>query len=103
MSRYPGSLTEAEWEVVREIAPDSGDPLGWGRPCDWSKREIIDAILYVVRGGIPWRMMPSDLPHWKTVYHYCRLWAKAGVRKVIHADSPHHARDPIKKLPGRTR
>ena len=84
MSSYPSSLTDGEWDIVRELVPESGDPLGRGRPCDWSKREIIDAILYVVRGGIPWRMIPNDLPHWKTAYHYFRLWAKAGVWKAIH-------------------
>jgi putative transposase len=57
---------------------------GRGRPCTHSKREIIDAILYIVRGGIPWRMIPNDLPHWKTVYHYFRLWAKLGIWQKVH-------------------
>jgi len=84
MSSYPSSLTDGEWDIVRELVPESGDPLGRGRPCDWSKREIIDAILYVVRGGIPWRMIPNDLPHWKTAYHYFRLWAKLGIWQKVH-------------------
>jgi putative transposase len=37
-------------------------------------REVVNAIFYVLRGGIPWRMLPHDLPPWQTVYHYFRLW-----------------------------
>jgi putative transposase len=39
----------------------------------------MNAILYVLKNGIPWRAMPHDLPHWSTVYHYFRQWQKEGV------------------------
>ena len=84
MSSYPSSLTDAEWEVVRKMVPEPVRPRGRGRPCMWSKREILDGIFYIVRGGIPWRMIPNDLPHWKTVYHYFRLWSQQGVWIAIH-------------------
>ena len=42
-------------------------------------REVVNAIFYVLRGGIPWRMLPHDLPPWKTVYHYFREWRVEGV------------------------
>lgn len=38
------------------------------------RRLIIDAILYVLKGGIPWRLMPSNFPPWQTVYHVFRQW-----------------------------
>jgi putative transposase len=44
-----------------------------------SKKAIVDAILYVVRGGIQWRMMPKDFPPWKTVYDHFSKWNKRGV------------------------
>jgi len=47
-----------------------------GRPREHSWREILDAIFYITRSGCSWRMMPHDLPPWKTVYHYFRLWRK---------------------------
>lgn len=84
MPSYPSSLTDAEWEFVRDMVPQSRPRVGRGRPCTWSKREILDAIFYVVRGGIQWRMVPNDLPPWKTVYHYFRKWSKEGVWIVIH-------------------
>lgn len=83
MRRYPSSLTDPEWVIVRELVPES-HYVGRGRPCSHSKREILDGIFYIVRGGIPWRMIPNDLPPWQTVYHYFRLWAKLGVWKRIH-------------------
>ena len=83
MASYPSSLTNSEWEIVRTLIPET-HIAGRGRPCTHSKREILDAILYIVRGGIPWRMIPNDLPHWKTVYHYFRLWAKLGIWQKVH-------------------
>ena len=41
-------------------------------------REVVNAIFYVLRGDIPWRMLPHDLPPWKTVYDYFRLWRSDG-------------------------
>jgi putative transposase len=44
-------------------------------------REILDAVFYVVRGGCAWRLLPHDLPLWKTVYHYYfRIWRIATAR-----------------------
>jgi putative transposase len=44
-----------------------------------SKRTIVNAILYVVRGGIQWRLMPNDFPLWQTVYDHFSRWNKRGV------------------------
>lgn len=49
---------------------------GGGRPCTYSKCEILDAIFHIVRGGIHWRIIYNDRPHWKTVSHYFSLWTK---------------------------
>ncbi len=43
------------------------------------RREIVNAILYVLRSGCPWRSLPHDLPAWGTVYHYFRKWQREGV------------------------
>ncbi len=39
---------------------------------------ILNGIFYLLQSGCSWRMLPSDLPPWKTVYHYFRLWRKDG-------------------------
>ena len=41
-------------------------------------REVVNGILYVLRGGIPWRLMPHDLPPWGTVWWYFRKWRANG-------------------------
>ena len=88
MPSYPSSLTESEWKVLVELLPETNPKLR-GRPAKHSKRAIVDGILFVVRSGAGWRMMPNDLPPWKTCYHYFRIWAKQGVWERIH----HHLRD----------
>jgi putative transposase len=62
-----------------------------GRPCLWGRREIVDAIFYVARGGEyvarggeAWRLLPHDLPPWQTAYHYFRVWRKDGTWARIH-------------------
>jgi putative transposase len=47
-------------------------------------REVIDAISYVVKGGIQWRMMPTDCPCWQSAYGYFRRWRKDGTWRRIH-------------------
>ena len=73
---YPTDLTDAEWAILRPMIP--GAKPG-GRPRSADMTEVVNAIFYVLRGGIPWRMLPHDLPPWKTVYHYFREWRMEGV------------------------
>lgn len=42
-------------------------------------------MLYVVRGGIAWRLLPHEFPPWQTVYHYFRLWRDDGSWERINA------------------
>jgi len=67
---YESSLTEAQWIYLKPMLPK---PAKRGRPRT-DLRRILDAILYVVKGGIPWRYLPTDFPPWKTVYHIFRKW-----------------------------
>jgi putative transposase len=55
-----------------------------GRPRTLQMREVLNAIFYVVRGGIAWRRLPHDLPNWKSVYPYFRAWKQSGLWKQIH-------------------
>ena len=47
-------------------------------------RWVINAILYVTVGGIPWRLLPKEYPKWQSVYSYFRTWRKAGIWRRIH-------------------
>ena len=45
---------------------------------------VVNAILYIVVGGIQWRMLPREYPEWQSVYTYFRNWKQAGVWRRIH-------------------
>ena len=77
---YPHTLSDAEWEMVRDIFDD---PVR-GVPRKHDRRTMLDAMAYVVRGGIPWRMLPSDFPDWLLVYKTFRRWAKQGRFEKMH-------------------
>ena len=70
--RYQTDLTDAEWAV---IAPHLPGPRARGRPREWPMREIVNAIFYVMRSGCAWRLVPSDLPPWETIYRWFAAWA----------------------------
>ena len=70
---YPSDLTDEQWE---EIAP-----LYTGmRNCTWSKRELTDAVLYLVDSGCKWRQLPHDFPPYSTVHSFYR---RARIRRRL--------------------
>ncbi len=81
-ARYPTDLTDRQW---RRVAPWLEPSAGRGRPRSVDRREIVDAILYVLRNGITWRALPHDFPPWRTVYHYFRRWRLDGTWERLHA------------------
>ena len=93
---YPTDLTDTEWSILKPLIPKA---RAGGRPRSVDMREIVNAIFYVLRGGIPWRMLPHDLPPWKTVYHYFRAWRMEGLweeinRALREQDRMRRGRDP---------
>ena len=73
---YPSDLTEAEWEILEPLIPAISEEAAHIK---YTRREIVNGILYVLRSGCPWRLMPHDLPAWGSVYDYFRQWQKQGV------------------------
>ena len=72
---YDTDLSDAEWERIRSLLPDA---CPRGRPIEVPRREIVNAILYVLRAGCAWRLLPHDLPRWTLVYGYFRTWRDSG-------------------------
>ena len=82
-SRYESDLTDAEWRLIGGMFPA---PAATGRPRAWPLREIVSAIFYVLRGGIAWRLLPTDFPPWPTVYRwFCRLGDDGTWERINHA------------------
>jgi putative transposase len=65
-SSYDTDLTDAEWEQLVPLVPAI---KAGGRPPKHSRREILNGIFYAVRSGSAWKLLPHDLPPWRTVYH----------------------------------
>jgi len=82
--RYPTDLTDRQWAMVEPLLPETVPIAPGGRPPLHAKREIISAILYLTRAGCAWRMLPTDLPPWRTVYGYFVDWRDDGTLDLIH-------------------
>lgn len=89
---YPSDLREGEWALLEPLVPAI---KAGGRPARHTRREIVNAILYVVQGGNQWRAMPHDLPPWQTAYYYFRLWRNAGTWEQIHSAIREQARKHV--------
>ena len=75
---YPTDLTDAQWEEI--------EPLYSGmRNRKWSKRELTNAVLYIVKTGCQWRQLPHDFPPYQTVYSFFSRGAKSGLWEKILA------------------
>jgi len=79
--RYGSDLTDAEWAILHPFLPPASDS---GRKRAWPMREIINAMCYVLRGGIAWRQMPDSFPPWRTVYRWFARLRDDGTWEVIN-------------------
>ena len=49
--------------------------------------DVFCAVMYIVKGGIQWRMLPSDFPDWRLVYYYFTVWSKKNENGVSILDT----------------
>jgi putative transposase len=78
---YPSDLTEIQWDNIEHLFPP---PKPGGRPRKYSNRVLVNAIFYVLRTGVQWRLLPHDFPPWESVYGYYSRWRQAGIWKEVH-------------------
>lgn len=78
---YPSDLTDAEWNLIEKLVPP---PKPGGRPAEYERREILNAVRYTLRTGCAWRLMPHDLPPWNLTFKYFTAWKKDGTWVRIH-------------------
>jgi putative transposase len=81
-SRYSTDLKDTEWAVIEPLLPRESRR---GRPRIYARREILNAIFYLVRTGCQWRLLPGDLPPWGLVWHYFARWKKDGLWPRLNA------------------
>ena len=81
IAHYQTSVTDAQWALLKPMLPARAKR---GRP-PTDQRQVMDAILYIVKGGIPWRLLPLDFPPWKTVHSIFRKWTREHRWETLNA------------------
>jgi len=79
---YPSDLSDAQWAILEPLLyPELAHA---GRPPRVPRRDVVDAILYVLRTGCQWRYLPEGFPHWNTVYWYFTRWRDDGTWERVN-------------------
>ena len=77
---YPSDVTDAQWALIEPHLPAHPG----GRPRKTDLRDVVDAILYVLRTGCQWRYLPRDFPPKSTAWRYFDQWRHDGTLDAIH-------------------
>ena len=83
MHSYPSDISREQFEIIREELEHSRRKT---KPREYDLYDIFCGILYVLRGGIQWRMLPSDFPNWQIVYYYFTVWSEADEDGISRLD-----------------
>jgi transposase len=92
--RYDTDLSDEQWAWVEPLLPP---PSKDGPKPKHPRREIVNAILYVVRTGCAWRHLPKDFPPWATVFWWFQKWSADGTVTRVHD----RLRDAVRDAEGR--
>ena len=92
-TQYSSDLTNRQWQLIGRLLPPRS--RRGRRPIH--RRQIISAILYVVRTGCQWRMLPKNFPNWSTVYGIFWRWRNDGTWQRIHD----RLREKVRKAAGK--
>jgi|SRR5829696_340788 len=77
---YDSDLSDGQWRELQPLIPPEKPG---GRPRQQDMREVIDGILYVLRSGCAWHLMPHDLPNCKTCWYYFDRFSGDGTWRTI--------------------
>lgn len=76
MTNYSSNLSDAQWQYVAAF-------LDVKRTRKYELREIFNGILYLVKTGCQWRLLPGDFPDWRLVYYYFSTWKNKGLLDML--------------------
>ena len=88
---YTTNLTDAQWQSIQKFIPKIN------RKRKYETRSILDALMYLVKTGCQWHMLPTDFPKWQLVYYYFRTWTE----QEIIEDILHQVREQARKKKGK--
>ncbi len=81
IAQYSTDVTDAQWEIIEPMLPAAKRR---GRPRT-DLRRVVNAVLYIVKAGCPWGLLPKDFPKYKTVFHIFRAWVRENLWERINA------------------
>jgi putative transposase len=91
---YDSDVKDEEWELIKHYF-NKRDKRGT-KPIH-QRRDIVNAIFYVAKTGIQWRMLPKEFAPWGTVYDYYRQWNRSGVwSEALHNLNKLHRKKMVK-------
>lgn len=94
---YPSELTHKAWQKLQPLLPTAKKQTGKaGRPLA-DRRAIVNGILYVLRSGCSWAMLPKQYPPYKTVYGYFHRWSRQGIWQRIQVELVKKVRQKVEK------
>jgi len=93
---YPSNLTNKEWQLIKHYFVYGN----YGNRSQYDKRDLVNAVFYLVKSGCQWRMLPHDFPPWKTVYSFYRRAKEKGVWEQMMHDLVKYSRLKMGRLPG---
>ena len=79
-------MSDAQWERIAAALQGIKSPAG--APPQLADGDFIEAILYLVRTGLPWRDLPACFGDWNAVYQRFRRWERAGYWQALCAQLP---------------
>ena len=81
---YTTDLSDKQWEFIEpRFKEENGN---YGKNAKWSKRELVNGVLYLTKTGCQWSLLPNDFPPYKTVFSFYSRAVKAGLWEIILGD-----------------
>lgn len=77
MTNYPTNVSDNQWQIISKH-------LNIERSRKYDLREVVNGIIYLVKTGCQWRMLPGDFAPWQTVYYYFSVWKKKELFEILH-------------------
>ncbi len=95
-ARYWTDLTDAQWQRIERFLPPD---LPRGRKRKYPLREIFNALLYLDRTGCSWRLLPRDLPPYRSVFGWFVRWKRDGTLQRLQEALHLHLRVALQREP----
>lgn len=73
MHNYPSDISREQFEIIRPILESAKKKT---KPRTIDLYDVFCGILYVLKSGCQWRMLPKDYPKWEACYYYFQLWSE---------------------------